>query len=722
MEVLRRRYLVLLCTLSLTESSASSKPSRIHDKFYYPIEAKSLSRQQTENLSQMLNFIRESPEFQPCTFSVILPEFQSSFVDFFLRYIGENRVEAYKVRARDLSLKATWMERVQLTWIIVVPDLYSLNIGIYWQPKLWKPSNQYLIVYTGEKVNLPWRDVFAILWRKYNVYRAVVVSTSDDFRCLMRYKPFEVFKSSFGVACRLCLKNNPSESESSSEHKSLRASPTDEASADPGETLLSNKGSNLFENFQNLNYYTVDVRVFESQLMDVWYDEQNRLKLGKLDANVVSILEKAMRAEFRVTATRKIDFREDPFSSSLRSIESGETEMVITGFFVKVYGNFQRFQYTCALYEDKLCFLSPDSGIVPKAYMPFLPFQKTLWALLMVYNIVITLLWCFVKYISVSWRSKYLVNSTLNVNYLERNARIDKHLTVHPHGLFNTEITTTPSIRPKNHTRITKPRSSDSSAHQEPPEFPRRISQFFILVEYLCYPFEGDESPAQRALLSGTLFFSLIVNGLYQSYLVSTLSKPLHYPQLRTLEDVLDTGKTIITKYANLKDVFVDDSPLDAKLSQRIRVISSQKSTKDFVAYDGRISLTRYYTVELENNTYYDKEGNSLLYVVDECPMKYRVSYVLKLHSPYAERVDFLLLRVREAGLLNFWFEDMMYPIRLDKMKRKLEREKRKVKLTLDHYCLTFLLLFVGLFGSAIMFFVEIYLAKRNAKRRSNRG
>ncbi|XP_076762253.1 uncharacterized protein LOC143430137 [Xylocopa sonorina] len=665
----------------------------------------------------MLNFIRESPEFYPCTFSVILPEFQSSFVDFLLRYIVENRVEAYKVRARDMSLKATWMGRVQLTWIVVVRDLYSLNIYIYWQPKLWEPSNQYLIVYTGEEVNLPWRDVLTVLWTKYNVYRAIVISTSDDFRCFTTYAPFQVFKNSFGVACRSCFKNNASESESSGDYKSPRASLLDEASEDPGEALRVNKDSRLFENFQSLNYYTVNVRVFESQLMDVWYDERNRLKLGKLDANVLSTLETAMGAKFHVKATRKIDFTEDPFSSSLRRIESGEAEMVITGFFVKVYPNFRQFQYTCAMYEDKQCFLSHDSGIVPKAYMPFLPFQKSLWALLMLYNIVITLLWCFLKYISVSWRNKYLTNSTLSVT-LERETRAHKHWTNHPHGLFNTEMVATPSIRPKNDTRIVKHRSSDSWIYQEPPEFPRRVAQFFTFLEHLCYPFEDDESPAQRALLSGTLFFSLIVNGLYQSYLVSSLSKPLHYPQLRTLEDVLDSGKTIITKYANLKNVLVDDSPLGVKLSQRIHVIIGQKSTKDFVAYDGQISITRYNTVQLENKTYYDKEGNSLLYVVDECPMKYRVSYVLKLHSPYGERVDFVLLRVRQAGLINFWFEGMMYSIRVEKMKRKLATEKRKVKLTLDHYSLTFLLLFVGLSGSVMMFFVEIYLAKRNAKRR----
>lgn len=704
-------YLIPLGILLLLKSSTLAEHSRNHDKFYSSIESKPLSSQETDNLRLVLNFIRQSPEFHPLTFSVILPEFQSSFIEFLLSYIGQNSIEAYKVRARDLSLKATWMNRLRLTWIFVVQDLSSFNIFVYWQWNLWKAGNQYLIIFTGKVVTTLWTEAFTNLWRKYDVHRIVVVD--DDFRCLTRYMPFEKRSNNgFGRVYKSCLEKNHF-TKRSSEYDLLQNPPKDYNSRYPGEILRLNRDTRLFENFQNLNHYPLNVLVFESLLMNVSYDTRNRLKLSKPDANVAFALEKAMGAKFRIKAMRKADFMDDPFTTSLTDIETRNVDMIITGFFVKVYSKFRKFQFTCAMYEDKLCFVSPDSGLVPKAYMPFLPFQKSLWFLLIAYNITVTFLWCLVKHISESLRRQYKCANPSRRLEINRSTR-------KPHAWY------LPKSGIKNYFPIKEHRSSDVSNYEEPPEIPRYIKSPIIFIEYLTYPFQTSEIPAQRALLLGTLFFALILNGLYQSVLVSSLSKPFHYPQLHNLEDVVDSGKIVITKYANLKNVFLDDTELDATLAQRIRLINTQRSTKDIVAYEDKIAITRYYSLELDDSDYFDKEGNPLLNLVDECPMNYRVSYVSRLHSPYAEKVDFVLLRLREAGLLNFWFDDMLYRIKIVKIKkRRLKKDMAamkswmsdKIMLSLDHYLLTFLLLLVGLFGSTVMFFVELYMAKRSTRK-----
>ncbi|KOX78844.1 hypothetical protein WN51_08603 [Melipona quadrifasciata] len=317
--------------------------------------------------------------------------------------------------------------------------------------------------------------------------------------------------------------------------------------------------------------------------------------------------------------------------------------MIVTGFFIKLYKQYKKFQFTCPMYEDRLCFVSPDSGLVPKAYMPFLPFQKSLWFLLMAYNVVVTFLWCLMEHISESLRRPRSISRRSNINRSTRNqTRVFKN------GMGN------------------RSRTRNLYHLREPPEIPRYVERLFIFMEYLCYPLQTSKVPAQRALLFGTLFFSLIVNGLYQSVLVSSLNKPFHYPQLRTLKDVVDSEKVVVTKYANLKNVFLDDSEF-------------------------------------------------LLNLVDECSLNLRVSYVTRLHSPYAERVDFLLLRLREAGLVNLWFDNMLYEIKTSKMRRKtLDSEKRRIRLSLEYYSLTLLLLFVGLFVSVLIFFAELYAAKQS--------
>ncbi|XP_026669062.1 uncharacterized protein LOC108624593 isoform X2 [Ceratina calcarata] len=633
------RNCTFLCILLFPKFSASSKYSKLYDKLL----TKSLSTREVDNLKELLNFVQRSSEFHPLTLSIVRPEFRSDFLDFFLRYTTENSIESYIVRARDLSVTLASINNVRFTWILIIRDWASLNIFIYRQRNLWRSSNRYLIIFTNEGVKLPWRDALEKLWRKYNVYRALVFLSDEHFRCLLNYMPFEVFKYGFGSVRKLCLKENSTEE---SGQNSLEN--------EESEVLHLDRHTKLFEDFRNLNNYPLNVMVFESLLMNVSYTDENQLILTKPDASVLFTLEKTMGAKFRVKAMNKIKFREDPFNYSLRSIENGTVDMVITGFFIKLYSDSKMFQFTCAMYEDKLCFLAPDSGLLSKAYMPFLPFKKSLWMLLMAYDVVVTLLWYLVKYIDESLQGG-------------------------------------------------SSKSTDEPIYRG--EIPRCVTSFVIFFEKLCYPFERGETLSQRALLFGTLFFSLIVNGLYQSCLVSSLSKPFHQPQLNTLEDVLNSGKTVVTKYANLKDIFQDDSEVDSKLYQSIQVISQgrKEDIKYFVAYDDKISLTRYQTMELEDFDYYDEDENPLIHVVNETPMNYRISYVLRFRSPYAERVDFLLLRLSESGLVCFWFENMTHPIRLVKARRKLDKEKTWIKLAMDHYSITFLSLVVGLLGSIVV-------------------
>ncbi|XP_029036521.2 uncharacterized protein LOC114872928 [Osmia bicornis bicornis] len=666
----------------------------LYPKLYSFIEtnySNHLSNQDTNNLKLILNFIRNDPEFHPLTFAVVQPEFQSNLVDFLLRYIGDKSIEAYTARDRDLSIKATWMKRVKATWVISVRDLYSLHNYIYWQPKLWRSSNQYLIIYLGKQVTLPWRDIFKTLWKQYSVYKAVIISVEDDFQCLMKYMPFDDFQNDFGAVYKLCPKDL--------QGYSMGLKGIDEIH--PPE-----KPRRLFENFQNLQNYPVNVITFESPLMSISYDNQNRTKLRKLDASVLYTLEKALKANFRIKAMRKRDFRpEDPFTVSLRNIENGNVEMVIASFFIKEYSKFRKFQFTCAVYEDKMCFMAPDSGLVPKAYMPLLPFRKEVWLILFVYNIVITLLWCFLRYINQQLRQR------ATEHHIRGNqARNNSHELIDPSSVTGFKPESSKTSKKSQNLNF---HSLMESEYQGPSEIPRWLSFIFIFLEMLFYPLKNGSSLTQNCLLSSTLFFSLIVSGLYESCLVSSLNKPFHYPQLETLEDVVDSGKPIITKYGNLKSEFLDDFPLDRKLHEQIQVINSNRSTKEFVAFEDKISITRYYAMQLENYPYFDKDGNNLLHIVDECHMNYRIAYILRLNSPYTERVDFILSRLREAGLLIFWFDRIRYPLEIVKFKRKVEMEKKKIKLTLDHYSLTFLMLFGGLFCSILMLFYEIYAGKR---------
>lgn len=102
--------------------------------------------------------------------------------------------------------------------------------------------------------------------------------------------------------------------------------------------------------------------------------------------------------------------------------------------------------------------------------------------------------------------------------------------------------------------------------------------------------------------------------------------------------------------------------------------------------------------------------------VVEECPVTYMLSYVIRLNSFYTEKINTLLLRIQQFGFINFWYEEMTYPLFVEDEKMKLALSEKKKKLTLEHYSLAFLGLFIGLIGCSLVFLGEIYYGKRRRR------
>lgn len=607
---------------------------------------------ESENLRIILNYIRGKQKC-PTIFSLVSSDVRSKFTDFLSKYVASESIVSYKITTSDFSQKCTWQNRVDLTWIFIVDNIDILKSLVYEQSHIWKAANRYLVIVTAPDAAISPREIFQMIWRSYSVYRIVIISTRDDFRCFSRYLPFEKNqRDEYGIARKICLMDQESNVE-------------------------------LYDNLENLNGYPIKAIAFQSLMMDVIFDERTmKYRFDKLDAQAMSLLEKTMGAEFRINVLSSVTHNiSDPFHSSLRYIENGESDMIITSFFIKEY-KFRRFEFTASVYEDKLCLIAPTTGFVPKSYMPIMPFALDLWVALAVYNVLMSILWFLVKYYSESFCQRKAI-------YLP--------------------FTRTPILAQR----------SDL-----PPRIHPYVSSCFHLVETSCYPLHEDSgsgTTAQRVLLFGTLFFGLIITNLYQSILVSTLSDPPHYPELNTLEDVANSNFTIVSKYRNLKEnTFKGNTTLDNKLQSKSEIIVTKRKTNDMVAFgpEKMIAITRYASFMLDNMTsYYDADGNDLLHVIDECPTTYLLSYVMKLYSPYRERIDWLLLRMQEAGLVKMWYDDMVYPMYVVEQKRKMDKSERRIKLTMEHYSLTFAGLSIGLLSCTIVFFAELYFVKRSQSR-----
>ncbi|RLU15656.1 hypothetical protein DMN91_011410 [Ooceraea biroi] len=620
----------------------------------FAIRSYAFNSHENENLRIILNYIRDKQELSPSIVSLVFSDVRSNFVDLVSNYVGSEPIISYKITTDDLSQNDTWQNRIDLTWIFILDNINILNTFVHKQNHIWKTTNQYLIINIAPSIATLSQDIFQIIWKNYNVYKIVAISIQDDFQCLSRYLPFEKNQwDEYGVVRQICLMERENNVE-------------------------------LYANFENLNGYPIRVVVFPSLMMNVTHDEgMNKSKFSKLDADAMLLLEKAMQAKFLVNVLFPQP-HEDPFHRTLQYIENGKSEVIITSFFIYRYEEFQNYEFTASIYEDKLCLIAPTSGFVPKSYMPIMPFTPDLWVLLAIYNVIASVLWFLIKYYSELFRRQEAVLLPLT-RTTER---------------FVFSI-----------------RQSDLSPRIHP-----YVSSCFYLVETLCYPLKENNSStsstiSQRAFLFGTLFFGLIVIGLYQSCLVSSLSHPFHYPELNTLEDIADSNFTIITKYHNLKqNIFVENTTLVNKLRNKIKVIVSDKPTNHIVAFTKKvIAIGRYKSFKLDDlSDYYDVDGNEVLHIVEECPYTLLLSYIVKLYSPYRERINELLLRMREAGLVNLWYENMAYPVYEAEQKRKMAMSERRIKLTMEHYSLTFVGLLFGLLFCIFVFLAELYFAKRS--------
>lgn len=633
-----------LVILTLTAVKATTNTYKI------AIENQSSRSTENENLKIILNYVRSKEEFYPSVFSLVSSDVQSNFIDLVSKYLASESIVSYKITMNDLSQKYTWQNRIDLTWIFIIDNINVLKF-MREQNYIWKATNQYLVIITAPLILS--RDIFQTIWKTYSVYKIGFISIQDDFRCLRRYFPFERNQQNeYGVVRKICLTNRTN-------------------------------NIDLYTNFENLNGYPIRVIVFRSLMMDVMFDKDTRTYEYKgLDADVMFLLEKSIGAEFRINVV-SINFTksngEDPFHDSLGYIEDNNAEIIITSFFIHQYHEYQKYEFTASVYEDKLCLIAPTAGFIPKSYMPIMPFASDLWTALAIYNVLVSVLWFFIKYYSGSFRRQEAV------------------------------------LLPLTRTEFVLPRRSNLS-----PEIHPHVTSCFDLVETSCYPLKENGGPvtiSQRALLIGTLFFGLIIVDLYQSYLVSGLSNPFHYPELNTLEDVANSNLTIVTRYYNLKEnIFTENTTLDKKLRSRIEIINPDQSINDLVAFDKKvIALTRYASVKLNDySNYYDADGNELLHLVEEYPTTYLLSYVMSLYSPYRERINGLLLRMQEVGLINLWYENMAYPTYVAEQKRKVDKKERKIQLNMEHYSLTFVGLSIGLFFCTVIFLAELYFAKKS--------
>lgn len=224
---------------------------------------------------------------------------------------------------------------------------------------------------------------------------------------------------------------------------------------------------------------------------------------------------------------------------------------------------------------------------------------------------------------------------------------------------------------------------------------PVALNLFGVLFQVSVQQPNGN---SLRILFFVWVYFSLVIGAIYTGAIVSVLTIPSYYPDIKDLEE-LDQFEIAIRGHRFYR-AFFDEKSNDVLLSlfERYQIGGSYEETLNMMQRGDKIAMiSTKYVIE-----YYARKMKSC----SSCSEEFHLlkeslgilirSVAFPKGSPYIMRVSELIIRMRESGLLSKWRSDEIEQA-LDVKVCDTECNSNKV-ISLEDLQLNFYVLFVGNF------------------------
>lgn len=208
---------------------------------------------------------------------------------------------------------------------------------------------------------------------------------------------------------------------------------------------------------------------------------------------------------------------------------------------------------------------------------------------------------------------------------------------------------------------------------------------------------------ATKVLIAFWILYCLLITSSYQGNLTSNLVLRPTLPEINTIGQLDRSQLEIMTfgRYVHLLLAFMNSTTEYRRLPHIIRSVSTAAELEQLVnAHDRRYA----YANKQHINAFLSRrKGNNvnnrpLYHNVLECPVPFLVAYALRIGSPYLGRINLILRRAQESGLIALW----------DGQAEETMGSQRRgagdgpVPLTLDHMQSPFYILCFGLVVSLV--------------------
>jgi hypothetical protein len=236
-----------------------------------------------------------------------------------------------------------------------------------------------------------------------------------------------------------------------------------------------------------------------------------------------------------------------------------------------------------------------------------------------------------------------------------------------------------------------------------------RSSSFVKAVWEMCSLLMGVPcriAPSTREVffLVSCAFFSLVVLGIVQGSLFKAFTTITFYPDVNTLEEVVELGLPVMTfAWSVVKD---NSSSTIGKLMQNS--IPYKDDMLDLVAYQKNIvGIDRRRDVEIEAITkYLGQDGVSLLHIVDQSVASFYLCSIVPRDSPFLMVFNRVISAMFESGLTSKWYNDLVDSLFIENVDDKVRGKEKFNSFSLSDIQSAFYILGVGYVWSICAFFL----------------
>lgn len=234
------------------------------------------------------------------------------------------------------------------------------------------------------------------------------------------------------------------------------------------------------------------------------------------------------------------------------------------------------------------------------------------------------------------------------------------------------------------------------------------IASWSVLLQITHVP---PKSAVTRILYLFFTIFSLLLYTSHQSVLVSTLTKPHHEHQIKTVEELLES-KLKFGFFPLLVNSYNDsNNSMHRRISSNFIACPMTEECLNRTAFkrDFAVVKNRRQTMYLTKKYYLQPNGKPMLYGF-RGGIVYFTKFVAANGYPLLRMFDKLILRMLASGLIDKWDKDIT-------CHHEYKEETKRRPLTIQHLLLPFVYLTIGLIVSFAVFILEIIVKKCSDKK-----